>query len=334
MLNAAAAPSDCGRIKLADFGLARDVGQESLTRSGGLVGTPHYMSPEQAQVRASSLDQRTDVYSLGVVLYELLTLTRPFDGETDREVLSKICEQRPAPIRRLDKRVPADLATVCETAMAYEPGDRYATAAAFSADLRRFMSFESIKARRPTVWQLAKRVVRRHQRICAFLTAMVAAFAIGVWWVAGAVKAGEVRDQLVPVRAAEGAPDLAAWPLEDLVVVRDRLGVSRWASLGRGAGLGGSCSATAPAGIAKLARRSASGAGAPARGRSRIRLTRSRGFGHFEAAVRRLTQVHALFPGEAKGAPQSVFQPRVSLSVLDGAGSTLSGPCSLCAVRG
>ena len=153
-----------GRALLSDFGLARDERLGSLTASSVIAGTPHYMSPEQARVVRESVDHRTDVYSLGVVLYELLTLQRPFEGQTSADVLLKIRAQRLAPVRSHNPAIPRDLETVTHKAMSPSPRERYATAGEFAADLGRFLRHEAVHATRPSGWSRAGRHLRRNWR--------------------------------------------------------------------------------------------------------------------------------------------------------------------------
>lgn len=129
-----------GRAVLTDFGLARQ--QEAgatLTRDGDLLGTPAYMSPEQARGEGHHADARSDIYSLGVVLYELLTGRRPFDGSV-ASVLSRVVHEQPEPPRSVQPDIPIDLETVCLKAMAKEPSQRYQTASQCADDLRRYLN--------------------------------------------------------------------------------------------------------------------------------------------------------------------------------------------------
>jgi tetratricopeptide (TPR) repeat protein len=136
-----------GRPQVMDFGMAkRDAGETTMTVEGQVLGTPAYMAPEQARGEAHAVDGRADVYSLGVILYQLLTGEVPFRG-TARMLLHQVLNDEPRPPRKLNDRIPRDLETVCLKAMAKEPGRRYRTAAALAEDLRRFLDGKPILAR-------------------------------------------------------------------------------------------------------------------------------------------------------------------------------------------
>ena len=115
-----------GHLWVTDFGLAQLQKDSGLTVSGDLIGTLRYMSPEQALAKRVIVDHRTDVYSLGVTLYELVTLRPAHDGKDRAEILRKIGEDDPTPLRKLNPSVSPDLETIIHKAMAKEPSERYA----------------------------------------------------------------------------------------------------------------------------------------------------------------------------------------------------------------
>ena len=154
-----------GNLWITDFGLARLQDEAGLTVTGDLLGTIRYMSPEQALAHRGTVDHRTDIYALGVTLYELLTL-RPAVAGTDRqELLRRIAQEEPTAPRRLDPGIPRELETILLKAMAKEPGNRYATARDLVDDLRRFLADRPIRARRPTAWEHLVKWARRHPAV-------------------------------------------------------------------------------------------------------------------------------------------------------------------------
>jgi serine/threonine protein kinase len=158
-----------GELWVTDFGLAQAQCDGRLTLTGDLVGTLRYMSPEQALARPGGVDARSDVYSLGATLYELLTLEPPFSGSDRQELLRQIAFDEPRRPRRLNAALPAELETVVLKALAKAPEERYATAAELADDLRLWLEDRPIKARRPTLWQRTRKLARRHR--AAVLTA-------------------------------------------------------------------------------------------------------------------------------------------------------------------
>jgi serine/threonine-protein kinase len=169
-----------GRPHVADFGLARRVeGEITVTLDGQILGTPAYMAPEQAAGEARTVDGRTDVYSLGVVLYELLTGELPFRGN-QRMLLHQVLHEEPQPPRRLNDRIPRDLETVCLKAMAKEPGRRYATAGALADDLRRFLTGAPIQARPVGPTERLWRWCRRNPLVASLAAALVAVLLAGL----------------------------------------------------------------------------------------------------------------------------------------------------------
>jgi eukaryotic-like serine/threonine-protein kinase len=154
-----------GRALLFDFGLARIEDEQGLTLTGDFAGTPYYVSPEQVSARTAALDRRTDVYSLGVTLYELLTLRRPFEGATTEQVFRQITSREPALLRRSNPLVPRDLQTVCLTAMEKEPARRYQSAGDLAADLRAFLEYRPVRARPVGALLRGMRFVRRNPAV-------------------------------------------------------------------------------------------------------------------------------------------------------------------------
>ncbi len=169
-----------GELWITDFGLARVRGGLDLTHTGDALGTPRYMSPEQALGRRAPLDGRTDIYSLGVTIYELLTLRPAFVGEDRLELLRQIVQDEPIPPRKLDPTIPADLETIVLKAMAKSPADRYSTAADLAADLGRYLENRSIFARRPSLADRGAKWVRRHRTLVVGATAGLVLLIMGL----------------------------------------------------------------------------------------------------------------------------------------------------------
>jgi serine/threonine protein kinase len=177
-----------GTPKIADFGLARHFeGGPGLTLSGARLGTPSYMAPEQALGKPRAVGPATDIYSLGAILYELLTGGPPFRGETAAETERQVITEEPVPPILLNSKVPRDLQTICLKCLQKDPAKRYATAAALADDLHRFQRGEPIRARPASLLERFSKWVRRRPSQAAMLAAsailalgMVGA---GLWFV-------------------------------------------------------------------------------------------------------------------------------------------------------
>lgn len=195
-----------GRLCVSDFGLARMSDQPGLTVSGDLVGSPSYMSPEQAGGRLS-LDRRTDIYSLGATLYELLTRQPPLVGTRRDEVLVKIIHDDPWPPRRLNRQVPSELEIICQKALDKDRQRRYQTAADFSRDLQNYVAGRPISARRT---RLLQRTWNWSQRRPALSAASGGLFFVAILAGYFAYTALSSREELAVAQLEEAVDDALA----------------------------------------------------------------------------------------------------------------------------
>ncbi|MBI3406980.1 MAG: protein kinase [Planctomycetes bacterium] len=166
-----------GIVWVTDFGLAKADSTEDLTHTGDLVGTLRYVAPERL---AGLSDARSDLFSLGLTLYELLTLRPAYDEKTQGLLVQQVTAAEPPLPRRLDRRIPSDLNTIIQKAIAKEPERRYATASEMSKDLQRFLDDRPIEARRTSRLELAWRWGRRNPALAGLTAALFAALLIGL----------------------------------------------------------------------------------------------------------------------------------------------------------
>ncbi|QDU56113.1 tetratricopeptide repeat-containing serine/threonine-protein kinase [Aeoliella mucimassa] len=166
--------SNDGKLWITDFGLARCRDRDCNTQTGDIIGTMRYMSPEQARGQGDLVDHRTDIYSLGVTLYELATLNHPCPEVANPQWI--IDGRRPVakPLRSWNKHIPRDFETIVMKAISDEPGDRYRTALEFAEDLRRFEEGMPIKASPPSLLNRASKWARRHQRLATAAAMLIA----------------------------------------------------------------------------------------------------------------------------------------------------------------
>ncbi|MCA8951736.1 MAG: serine/threonine protein kinase, partial [Planctomycetes bacterium] len=215
--------ADDGSVRLIDFGLASDIARRPGAGGQGrpevgLIGTPHYMSPEQASGAADG--PASDVFSCGVVLYELLSGRRPFDAPSTGAVLQRIVASEPPTMSASSVRVPRGLAVICTTCLGKTPASRYPSAGALAADLRAWLRGEPLQSDPPGAGRRLVGLVRRHPAgaAAAALAVAVAVAAPSFWW----FQEWRLQSALARERAdARAAADAAVAAVRQLVTVLD-----------------------------------------------------------------------------------------------------------------
>ena len=168
-----------GRLRISDFGLARLAQQPGVTMTGEMIGSPLYMSPEQILGGTTDVDRRTDIYSLGATIYEWLTLSAPYPGETREQVIGMILQAEPKRPRSRNASIPSDLETICLKAIEKDRERRYQTAAELRDDLRRFLDRRPIHARRSGRATRSVRWMARHPATSIGVAAALVAVVLG-----------------------------------------------------------------------------------------------------------------------------------------------------------
>ena len=204
---------------ITDFGLAKADDSDDLTQSGSVVGTVRFMAPERLRGEA---DARSDVYSLGITLYELLTLTPAFPSGEHAQIVRDVAEREPISPRRKARDIPKDLETIILKSIAKEPGRRYGSASEFADDLRRFLAYEPIAARRATPFVRLRRWCQRNPAVAmlsmavSVLTALVAiGSTVSAWQLRS--QRDETRERLIEAKVEEAR----AWRRSDALGRRE-----------------------------------------------------------------------------------------------------------------
>ncbi|MFT7620615.1 MAG: serine/threonine protein kinase/formylglycine-generating enzyme required for sulfatase activity [Planctomycetota bacterium] len=198
-----------GSACVLDFGLAKDNESHgmTLTQSGDLMGTPAYMSPEQVRGNLSNLDHRTDIYSLGVTLFEACTLRRPFRGDNRNELYNSIVNDEPPAPYKLNPNISKDLAAIILTAIDKDPNRRYTTATELADDLKRLRNNETVKARPASSWVKSARWMQRNPRVTGIgsVAVLLLVALAAVFYVKGNEAREETKQKSIALKAESAA---------------------------------------------------------------------------------------------------------------------------------
>ncbi len=190
--------ADDGRLKpyVMDFGLAHDWSEKGATATGSVLGTPHYMAPEQARGEVAQLDRRADVYSLGATLYFLLTGQHPIPGANGLEVLSNIASLEPPHPRALNPNLPLDLEAITLKCLEKDRSARYDSARALAEDLERFLSGEPVQARPTGLWYRLRKKARKHRLVVSVASVALLAVTLALGWALYTRRQVSAREEL------------------------------------------------------------------------------------------------------------------------------------------
>lgn len=200
-----------GSPKVADFGLARIVDEAALSLSGEMAGTYFYMSPEQVGAVRHEIDHRSDQFSLGILLYEMLTLVRPFRGDTSQQVADQIVRREPPDPRTIRSRIPIELVVIAGKCLEKDRSRRYADMQALARDLERFLNYEAIEARAPSYVDRSIKWCRRHPTaslvggVLAVVTIVISGLGIGLAKSNGALRQSNEQLEKKTLEAEEAA---------------------------------------------------------------------------------------------------------------------------------